>query len=731
MKRTNGIILLLALMVSCRVTAQQDEPFCLQKNWYSKQMVDVFEDLSKNKLQKVEEDWQDIEKKFGKEKNEGITGKGSAAELLFPVWQLSRCVLLNAKEGRTKLKSPLATAYDPWQSYSELKEVLRNGRASTWANRFFESNKLTFSVVGIKADIEKNLIDTVRAVATEEAYDRLIDTVVDCWETNTLRAEREQVAFKSTMLTDDVGKCNGYLKKYVGQSRQHEDLVASRRDSLAFVQMDTTISDCQQYLKDYPKSIYKDEVAKRLHRYEFNQLGHTSEACQEYLAKYPHSAYAKQVGELKVQYAFEEAKAQNAIEAFRSFLAEYMNSSYAVDRGYLDGVQQLLTQALKSKYISHSSSLNDLTTFLKQDNGQYADIADIRQYYYNLLHLPTSASMNGCNGLTGTVTTTYSQNGEYVQDIMEFNQQGLLSKHTNSKSGLSYSYSYVFDSVHGFQLSERTDHKRNRTISYATKYNANGALEEISGNDGSKTCYSYNGDQLYKISYMRNDKVEHTDIYNDRTLLEKSVRGSNTIVYEYNEHGDAVSMKKMKGSATLSNTTYVYEYDKDLPWQSMEQYNDGSFLLRKTRSYEMTEEQMEAVRQLLGADIAETASLPGLVEEVEEVKPTATTYDKVFDVVEQMPSFKGGDEALLNFLNLNVHYPIEAEENGIQGRVVCSFVVERDGSITEVKVTKSADPSLDKEAVRVLQSMPKWIPGTQNGKPVRVKYTTPVTFRLQ
>lgn len=104
---------------------------------------------------------------------------------------------------------------------------------------------------------------------------------------------------------------------------------------------------------------------------------------------------------------------------------------------------------------------------------------------------------------------------------------------------------------------------------------------------------------------------------------------------------------------------------------------------------------------------------------------------KVFDVVEQMPSFPGGDAELMKYLSSHIKYPVVAEENGIQGRVIATFVVERDGSISDVKVIKSVDPSLDKEAIRVLKSMPKWIPGRQNGSAVRVKYTVPVTFRLQ
>ena len=114
----------------------------------------------------------------------------------------------------------------------------------------------------------------------------------------------------------------------------------------------------------------------------------------------------------------------------------------------------------------------------------------------------------------------------------------------------------------------------------------------------------------------------------------------------------------------------------------------------------------------------------------EPVKPKEEE-NKVFDVVEQMPSFPGGQAALMNYLNNNIKYPVIAEENGIQGRVVVQFVVGKDGHISDVKVAKSVDPSLDKEAVRVVKAMPKWIPGKQNGQAVTVRYTLPVTFRLQ
>ena len=104
---------------------------------------------------------------------------------------------------------------------------------------------------------------------------------------------------------------------------------------------------------------------------------------------------------------------------------------------------------------------------------------------------------------------------------------------------------------------------------------------------------------------------------------------------------------------------------------------------------------------------------------------------KIFTVVEQMPMYPGGDAALMGYLRDNIKYPTVAAENGVQGRVVVGFVVERDGSITDVNILRGVDPSLDREAMRVVKSMPRWNPGKQNGSGVRVKYQVPVSFRLQ
>ncbi len=113
---------------------------------------------------------------------------------------------------------------------------------------------------------------------------------------------------------------------------------------------------------------------------------------------------------------------------------------------------------------------------------------------------------------------------------------------------------------------------------------------------------------------------------------------------------------------------------------------------------------------------------------VEEKKPEP---EQVFTAVEQMPQFPGGDAALMKFLSSNINYPQVAMENGVQGRVIVQFVVTKNGSVGEVKVIRSVDRDLDKEAIRLCKSLPKFIPGKMNGQAVNVWYALPITFKLQ
>lgn len=109
-------------------------------------------------------------------------------------------------------------------------------------------------------------------------------------------------------------------------------------------------------------------------------------------------------------------------------------------------------------------------------------------------------------------------------------------------------------------------------------------------------------------------------------------------------------------------------------------------------------------------------------EEVEE--------EEVFYIVENMPEFPGGDVALRTYIAQNVKYPEIAKENGLSGKVFVQFVINQKGEVQDVKIARGVDPALDKEAIRVVQNLPKWKPGSQRGKPVKVSYTVPINFQL-
>ena len=148
-----------------------------------------------------------------------------------------------------------------------------------------------------------------------------------------------------------------------------------------------------------------------------------------------------------------------------------------------------------------------------------------------------------------------------------------------------------------------------------------------------------------------------------------------------------------------------------------------------------TQDELKETKTAIGAfDVKGNDEAGGTVlkavEEIATPEPPKQDEEqnKIFEVVEQQPSFPGG--SVNGWLSEHIKYPVVAAENGIQGRVVVQFVVEKDGSVSQVKVVRGVDPSLDKEAVRVISSMPKWIPGKQNGNTVRSRFRLPVTFRL-
>jgi TonB family protein len=173
------------------------------------------------------------------------------------------------------------------------------------------------------------------------------------------------------------------------------------------------------------------------------------------------------------------------------------------------------------------------------------------------------------------------------------------------------------------------------------------------------------------------------------------------------------------GVALALNAETVYDYVYQQPQKK---------IIKKGKKN--TTVKTDTVNELV---VVAPPAQPQQVEPVEMPNPLKVDQkkDRAFDVVEEMPQFPGGPSALYEYLAANIRYPKAAHKAGVQGRVILTFVVEKDGSISGTEVVKSVSPLLDAEAVRVINAMPNWVPGRQNGKVVRVKYAVPVSFMLQ
>ena len=150
---------------------------------------------------------------------------------------------------------------------------------------------------------------------------------------------------------------------------------------------------------------------------------------------------------------------------------------------------------------------------------------------------------------------------------------------------------------------------------------------------------------------------------------------------------------------------------------------------KQTTQLEIVEDDVEVDDIEINAEVDQTEVIEEYVPV--EVEEEEVSEQEVFTIVEEMPSYPGGDVKLYEYLGKNIKYPQIARESGIQGRVFVNFVVEPDGSVSNVKVMRGIGGGCDEEAMRVIKSMPKWKPGKQRGKAVRVTYTIPVVFKLQ
>jgi protein TonB len=201
----------------------------------------------------------------------------------------------------------------------------------------------------------------------------------------------------------------------------------------------------------------------------------------------------------------------------------------------------------------------------------------------------------------------------------------------------------------------------------------------------------------------------------------------------------------------LGSVLFAFEWKNEAP--KVMEFENTSFTLEEDVFIPSTQpEKKEPPQQLIEAPVFELVKDDALIddefigfdsdvddESIFDIGTLVSSYvedkykktDVPFILVEEMPEFPGGQKALLNYLSTHVNYPEIAQENGIQGKVYVSFVIDENGNIRNVNILRGVDKSLDSESIRVVQSMPKWKPGKQRGKAVKVQFNVPITFELQ
>ena len=181
----------------------------------------------------------------------------------------------------------------------------------------------------------------------------------------------------------------------------------------------------------------------------------------------------------------------------------------------------------------------------------------------------------------------------------------------------------------------------------------------------------------------------------------------------------------VKAQEKMVTVTELSDLKMDLPIKKDEE-------VREEDEIKTQDEVNQAKAAISVADVKGNDEENGKdIADLEDHKLIVASEDEVFQVVEQAPEYPGGMAALMKWIGKEIKYPSIAQEMNIEGRVIVQFVIGRDGSVRDVQVLRTVDPTLDKEAVRVVKAMRKWIPGRQRGEPVSVRFTLPITFKLQ
>jgi len=714
---------------------------------YTKNMIKVFELIKEDKFEKAYQTLKKIEETSKKDSVKHAPNR-TIEQALHPLPEIAKSMLLTAPQ-KTAIKEERPNN-DYKKAYQLLKSVVNLNDANfDDVNQFFSKNKIDYQWKDIVDNCEKWVYDKTVSTNTELGYDEALAFLM---QNSSYRSDialrRENLVFNNLMNEPTIEGCNTFLKKYSptlvdGRYKR----VIHIRDSIAYSNTTNSAASMSAFLEKYNESEFSDDAQKRLARYSFEELDNDILSYKGYInnfgeTKYGRS-YAKMAQDSIYKIAFRDAVNSGSIEGYTSYVKEYPKSEFftmaqdslykiafrdAVISGSIEGYISYVNEYPKSTF--YNQALDSIRNLILEKyiciganeipESIYVEDINVVPQNIQIFHESYNNNLNSLKyyGIhRGRVSfieeKTILPDGNEYTTTYKFSKKGLLLEERNSRNGVT---KYEYDVIKGKGLYLKTISSKAGTINCSPTFSETGQLVQLEKSNGEFEKYEYlnkNTTQVSKRLYYASKKSQTPKLveYYENGVL---VRSSNT-EYEHNYHGDVSYLRKISGESS----SYEYQYDNG-NWIRCSQTRNGYSII-KYRDITMYPEDNEISVNKNNVQNQNNRGSKAMIDETDE--------DEIFHDVEKMPEFPGGQEALLAYLKKNAKYPASAHIDNVEGRVIVEFVVDKDGSINKPRVIKSLNYDCDIEALRVIKSMPKWNPGKQHGKAVRVKFTCPIMYR--
>lgn len=540
------------------------------KAGYVKDVRDIYKKLQEGKYRKAFDAMQELREESEKDREKNSKkGIASATYLaaLYPLWDIAECIAEGydiPEAERMSAKSYIG--YNPWHAYQLFASVCRAGKYVSQVDEFFAQSKLDFTLADIREVFEQKLLADTRALRTEEAYDRLVNTLSQSPYTDVVLAEREQVAFEQVEHTSRLIEAQRYLDKYNINSA-HIAVISRLRDRLAFEDMPQTVVGCKDYLSKYPGSEYSAQVNTLLYDFAYSEMCGTLDGCRRYQQEYPQSPHHNRVEEDIEDFIYEAARLSDSPFELRKYISQYSAGRH------IDDARQLLFTIEGSYFLRLDVAFDELELYtdtydpLDERVINFYNSLSVCDYFFQNLEMRKVP--NKCTKVSVTYDMEMDEDydlvrGEISQTDTEhfvFRPIGLLTERSLYNEGYDSDeqlmvrtyYAYTIDEASGVvypsALTSEGLNVNTGTTPSSKRFTAvisDGFLTKLTGSDGQVVTYEYDEDcniKTKRIGTLKGAKLQDVTTYTYRDGLAVEARETDyRVTMTYNDYGDMISV---------------------------------------------------------------------------------------------------------------------------------------------------------------------------------------------